>query len=40
MNCKNCNEELRQVAEMDEYQLCHVCYCDIMDTTKQKENQQ
>jgi hypothetical protein len=40
MNCKNCEHELTEVAEMDEYQLCHHCYCEIMDTTKTKETAQ
>ena len=35
MNCKECGQELREVGEMDEYQLCHPCYCAVMDTTKE-----
>ena len=37
MNCKECGQELKEVGEMDEYQLCHPCYCTVMDTTN-KEN--
>lgn len=36
MDCKECGGKLREVAEMDEYQLCHVCYCTVMDTTKKE----
>jgi hypothetical protein len=25
------------VGEMDEYQLCHVCYCVVMDTTNKND---
>lgn len=37
--CRQCAKELTEVGEMDEYQLCHYCYCKIMDTntTKLKE---
>jgi hypothetical protein len=37
MNCKECGQELREVGEMDEYQLCHPCYCAVMDTTKEEK---
>ena len=37
MNCKECNKELREVGEMDKYQLCHSCYCTVMDTTKKEK---
>jgi tRNA(Ile2) C34 agmatinyltransferase TiaS len=36
MNCKECGQELKEVGEMDEYQLCHPCYCTVMDTTTNK----
>ena len=29
MNCKECGQELKEVGEMDEYQLCHPCYCTV-----------
>jgi hypothetical protein len=40
MNCKNCEHELTAVAEMDEYELCHHCYCKIMDTTTNNKGEQ
>jgi len=40
MNCKECGQELKEVGEMDEYQLCHSCYCTVMDTTTNKGEQQ
>lgn len=40
MNCKECNNELTEVGEMDEYQLCHACYCVVMDTTNNEGKQQ
>ena len=39
MNCKNCEHELTAVAEMDEYELCHHCYCKIMDTTNNNKGE-
>jgi hypothetical protein len=33
MNCKNCKQELVEYGEIDKYELCHICYCKIMDTT-------
>jgi len=38
-HCKNCAKELTEVGEMDEYQLCHHCYCKVMDTTNKGEQQ-
>jgi hypothetical protein len=35
MICKECGEELREAGEMDEYQLCHPCYCTVMDPTRE-----
>jgi hypothetical protein len=40
MKCKECGQELIEVGEMDEYQLCHVCYCKVMDTTNNNEGEQ
>jgi hypothetical protein len=40
MNCKECEQELIEVGEMDEYQLCHVCYCVVMDRTNVPNNKQ
>jgi len=39
MNCKRCNEELMTVAEMDEYKLCHPCYCYIFDPSNKTETE-
>jgi hypothetical protein len=36
VNCKNCGDELTEWGEVDEYELCHECYCQVMDTTTQK----
>jgi hypothetical protein len=42
MNCKNCKHELTAVAEMDEYELCHHCYCTAMEllTTINKQERE
>ena len=37
MNCTNCNHELTDIAEMDQYKLCHHCYCKTMNTTATDE---
>jgi len=40
MSCKECGQELTEVGEMDEYQLCHVCYCVVMEKTNNNEGEQ
>lgn len=43
MNCKECNDELYTVHEMDEYQMCDACYCRVFDSTnkhKEKYNEE
>lgn len=32
MKCRECDSELQELTEMDEYRLCHPCYCQVMDT--------
>lgn len=39
MNCKRCGKELYEYGEVDEYELCHICYCDVMDTTNKGEQE-
>lgn len=39
MNCKKCNDPLFTVAEMDEYQMCHACYCEVFDKSKNTQTQ-
>ena len=34
MDCKICNDELFTLHEMDEYQMCDACYCEVFDPTK------
>ena len=34
MKCKECNDDLYTVHEMDEYQMCDACYCRVFDSTK------
>ena len=31
MDCKICNDELYTLHEMDEYQMCDACYCEVFD---------
>ena len=34
-NCLGCGLDLATIGEIiDEYQLCHACYCEKMDKTK------
>lgn len=34
-NCRECGKLLYETGEVDEFRLCHVCYCVVMDTSKE-----
>lgn len=33
VNCRECGKLLYETGEVDEFRLCHVCYCSVMDTS-------
>ena len=38
LECRRCGLDLATTGELvDEYLLCHSCYCEEMDTTKRQE---
>ena len=39
MDCKLCNDKLFTLHEMDEYQMCDACYCDVWDRVYSKQKQ-